>query len=108
ETAAPVDVISPAGGFPTAPSNKITPGGDDAPDANPQTDAEVAQAADNLMSQGDNANNDLVSQSDVDNSNLVEIKHKALNELAPLIDQLDLPPEDKFRTIMMMVQASDD
>ena len=39
---------------------------------------------------------------------LIEIKQKAIDELAPLIDKLDLKPEEKFRTIMMMIQATDD
>jgi hypothetical protein len=38
---------------------------------------------------------------------LVNIKQKALGELSPLIDQLDQPPEDRFRTMMMLIQASD-
>jgi hypothetical protein len=85
----PGDVISPAGGFPSAPSSHIDPNGNNTEDA-------VSQAADDLM-----------SASDVANSDLVNIKQKALSELSPLIDQLNLAPEDKFRTIMMMIQASD-
>lgn len=39
---------------------------------------------------------------------LIDIKQKALGSLAPLIDKLDQTPEEKFRTTMMMIQASDD
>ena len=39
---------------------------------------------------------------------LVDIKQQALNQLSPLVDHLDQNPEDKFRTLMMMIQASDD
>ncbi|HVX56373.1 MAG TPA: hypothetical protein VHA37_01465 [Candidatus Saccharimonadales bacterium] len=39
---------------------------------------------------------------------LIEIKQKALGQLTPLIDELDQSPEDRFRTVMMMLQASDD
>lgn len=39
---------------------------------------------------------------------LIDIKQKALSDLAPLLGQLDQSPEDKFRTLMMMIQASDD
>ncbi|HSX45373.1 MAG TPA: hypothetical protein VLG27_00020 [Candidatus Saccharimonadia bacterium] len=88
----PKEVFSPAGGFPSTASDRITPGGDA-----PADDAQVTQAAD-----------DLVTGSDVDNGDLVEIKGKVLNELAPLVDQLDQPPEEKYRTIMMLLQASDD
>lgn len=38
---------------------------------------------------------------------LVEIKQQALTELSPLIDKLDQTPEERFRTLMMMIQASD-
>ena len=39
---------------------------------------------------------------------LQEIKQHALSELAPLVDHLEQTPEEKFRTTMMMIQASDD
>ncbi len=38
---------------------------------------------------------------------LIDIKQKALTELKPMLGQLDLSPEDKFRTLMMIIQASD-
>ena len=39
---------------------------------------------------------------------LIDIKQKALGQLNPLMDHLDQTPEEKFRTTMMMIQASDD
>lgn len=39
---------------------------------------------------------------------LLDIKHQALNELSPLISHLDQTPEEKFKTTMMLIQASDD
>lgn len=38
---------------------------------------------------------------------LLDIKQKALQELTPLVGQLDQTPEEQFRTTMMMIQASD-
>lgn len=38
---------------------------------------------------------------------LVDIKQQALQSLSPLLGQLDQSPEEKFRTTMMMIQASD-
>lgn len=38
---------------------------------------------------------------------LLDIKQDALQALTPLIDHLDQSPEEKFRTTMMMIQASD-
>jgi hypothetical protein len=38
---------------------------------------------------------------------LFKLKQQALDSLAPLVDQLDQSPEEKFKTTMMMIQASD-
>jgi len=72
------DVISPAGGFPKHPSFQYA-----SPGSAPQGDDEVDQE-------------------------LIDIRKRALDDLSPLLDKLDLSPEDKFRTIMMMVQSNDD
>lgn len=42
-----------------------------------------------------------------DHDTLLELKKTALEELAPLVDQLDQTPEEKFKTTMMMIQATD-
>lgn len=39
---------------------------------------------------------------------LLELKQSALHELSPLVGHLEQTPEEKFRTTMMMIQASDD
>lgn len=38
---------------------------------------------------------------------LLNIKQNALKQLSPLVSHLDQSPEEKFRTTMMMIQASD-
>ena len=38
---------------------------------------------------------------------LVNIKTQALNNLAPLVSHLEQSPEEKFKTTMMLIQASD-
>jgi len=38
---------------------------------------------------------------------LLDIKREALEELSPLIDHLEQDSDEKFRTTMMMIQASD-
>lgn len=45
---------------------------------------------------------------DTSKNELIDIKQKALTQLNPLMDHLDQTPEEKFRTTMMMIQASDD
>lgn len=39
---------------------------------------------------------------------LLTIKQDALKQLGPLVSHLDQTPEEKFRTTMMMIQATDD
>lgn len=41
------------------------------------------------------------------NNDLLSIKQQALNALSPLVGHLDQAPEEKFRTTMMLIQASD-
>lgn len=38
---------------------------------------------------------------------LLDIKQQALTQLTPLVGHLEQTPEEKFRTTMMMIQASD-
>ncbi len=40
-------------------------------------------------------------------NDLLDIKQKALGQLSPLVGHLDQTPEEKFRTTMMMIQATD-
>ncbi|MBA3758690.1 hypothetical protein H0X10_03605 [Candidatus Saccharibacteria bacterium] len=42
------------------------------------------------------------------NDHLLSMKQEALQHLNPLVSHLDQGPEEKFRTVMMMIQASDD
>ncbi len=43
-----------------------------------------------------------------DVNGLLDIKRQALQQLSPLLNHLNQTPEEKFRTTMMMIQASDD
>lgn len=47
------------------------------------------------------------SDQPVNTDDLLDIKHDALQQLSPLVGHLDQTPEEKFRTTMMMIQASD-
>ena len=42
------------------------------------------------------------------NDDLISLKQQALQSLSPLLNHLDQAPEEKFKTTMMMIQASDD
>jgi hypothetical protein len=48
-----------------------------------------------------------VTPSSVDGEDLISIKQQALQDLTPLVDKLDQPAEEQFRTLMRMIQASD-
>lgn len=41
-------------------------------------------------------------------SDLDEIKKDALEELRPLVDKLDLPADEKFDTILLLIRSTDD
>lgn len=80
------DVISPAGGFPKPPSF-------------PAAALHTAVGTDDST---------FVGADDSTTHELIDVKQQALGELSPLIDQLNQTPEERFRTLMMMIQASDD
>lgn len=42
------------------------------------------------------------------NDELFDLKKKSLEELSPLLGHLDQTPEEKYKTTMMMIQATDD
>ena len=42
-----------------------------------------------------------------DNEGLLQLKQEALQSLAPMVHKLDQTPEEKFKTLMMLIQASD-
>jgi hypothetical protein len=41
-------------------------------------------------------------------NDLENIKHDALSELRPLVDKLELPPDEKFNTLLLIIRSSDD
>ncbi|MFZ1301933.1 MAG: hypothetical protein WAQ27_05185 [Candidatus Microsaccharimonas sp.] len=41
-------------------------------------------------------------------NNLEGIKKNAIQELRPLIDHVDLPPEEKFDTYLLLIRSTDD
>lgn len=80
---------APASSAPSTPSakksNTLTP-----PTLSPSPSASAAAAA------------------PVASDDLMNLKQEALQQLSPLISHLDQTPEERFRTTMMMIQATDD
>lgn len=68
----------------------------------PATPADVAEEA-AVSPSVNQAPANLASSDD-----LLNMKQAALQELQPLVNHLDQSPEEKFRTVMMMIQAADD
>lgn len=71
-------------------------------DDSDQMQSTTTDIADNVQSSAP-----IVSTND-ESSNLLDIKQQALSQLTPIVGHLDQTPEEKFRTTMMMIQASDD
>jgi len=46
--------------------------------------------------------------SDANSGDLDDIKKDALTELRPLVDKLDLEPEEKFDTYLLLIRSTDD
>lgn len=86
-------------GFGAAPGSPIGPLSDD-------TSASVPDPA--PVTADFNAPEITEHASSVPSDDLLEIKQDALHELTPLVGHLEQSPEEKFRTTMMMIQASDD
>ncbi|HJQ09193.1 MAG TPA: hypothetical protein VJ836_06960 [Candidatus Saccharimonadales bacterium] len=92
------DVTADAGvpATPGAPMPNFDTGGylaTDAPGASPAVAAVSGVADDSTVVAADD--------------DLLQIKQQALTQLGPLVGHLDQTPEEKFRTTMMMIQASD-
>jgi hypothetical protein len=49
----------------------------------------------------------LIDQDSKDDDELIKLKQQALQDLAPLVDHLEQSNEEKFKTTMMLIQASD-
>lgn len=81
-----------------------------APVGNPlQAPAEASSPITTVSPSTPSAGQDDASSTSVPGSNdLLDIKQQALQHLSPLVGQLEQSPEEKFRTTMMMIQASDD
>ena len=96
------------------PPTDITPV---APIDDTASDSPVVTATDSPTSEHSFIATDLDGQPDPTSStvtssahddDLLKIKQQALQQLSPLVGHLNQTPEEKFRTTMMMIQASDD
>lgn len=85
-------------------TSDVTPPSNDAPGSSdsdsPQADPIVAPSTDTTTQTPADSNASVTGP-------LGDLKQQALQQLTPLVGHLDQTPEEKFRTTMMMIQASD-
>jgi hypothetical protein len=114
----PADDMTANDGDETTKTEDFTAGHEEThEDTNDAADVPVDPANDrpdpaplHTLSASDSATNPVLDDSSDDSSSddLIDLKQEALGKLSPLIDHLDQSPDEKFRTLMMMIQASDD
>lgn len=63
---------------------------------------------DSTLPQQDNNQSFSTNDENSNGNDLLDIKQDALQQLSPLVAHLEQTPEEKFKTTMMMIQASDD
>jgi hypothetical protein len=87
--------------FPTANDNNNNRDDDNSP---------VVAPSDNSDSDAPTDDNPTVDDSDtaVSSGPLDDIKKDALNELRPLVDKLNVSPEEKFDTLLLLIRSTDD
>lgn len=111
-TTAPEPTTNGAPEIPASPSAVITP---DPTSSSPSDSGSATDAADTelptpMPNDDVQRNDDAVADADTSevDDDLMNLKKQALQQLSPLVGQLDQTPDEKFRTTMMMIQASDD
>ncbi|MEO8863343.1 MAG: hypothetical protein ABI354_03410 [Candidatus Saccharimonadales bacterium] len=106
-TTAPSDNSFGFGAF--APPTTTTPTANDSSDsvaADLSTPELPSSSTPEIEADIDNSTSDDTKSSEADGE-LLDLKKQALEQLSPLVAHLDQSPEEKFRTTMMMIQASD-
>jgi len=99
--APPVDssaIAAPAGGTPGAPAMN-----DDA-----ASDYIMTEPHQTAMPDDASVQQEVTIPAGTPADDLLTLKQQALQQLSPLVGHLDQTPEEKFRTTMMLIQASDD
>jgi hypothetical protein len=86
------------GANPAGQPPSTAPDQNDAPGPTPPIDIAEPKTEDNGSKSGE----------DNINPELEDIRKDALTKLTPLVGKLDQPPEERFHTLMMVIQASDD
>lgn len=77
-------------------------------DASDSEEADAAESETTGVSSTEPSVETAAAPADTSTDNdLLEVKKEALTDLAPLVSHLDQTPEEHFKTIMMLIQATD-
>lgn len=111
QTDAAIVAPTPDGSLDATHTQQITGDNDQSAGALPANDSAGEYEATPVSTVSNVQDDSAASQAkdgDGDNDGLLDIKQRALQQLSPLVGHLDQTPEEKFKTTMMMIQASDD
>lgn len=104
--AMPSALADPTVGY--VPPDTLSPTDTTTPDETAPTDTEVPAEDQPKISSHNGSTLGGAPVNPPDNEDeLLEIKKQALESLTPLVDELEQTPEEKFKTTMMLIQASD-
>lgn len=105
-------VFGSTSGAPEVPATTDTPSSDGLPSAPetalPESTLDPAQIASQSPASADDGVSNATGSKNGSSDDLTDLKQQALQQLSPLVSHLEQTPEEKFRTTMMMIQASDD
>lgn len=90
------------------PSDPVSPPQDTPDDASVQPSEDSNQAEESETADAPQPQDGDATQADSASDDLEQIKQDALEQLSPIVSELDQSPEEKYRTLMMLIQASDD
>jgi len=106
------DVVASAPSAPTIPDPMVTPSAQPVPGINGVPTQDVYAQPTTQIGLAKPSNPGVVSTAASTTGaaldpDLAQIKLRALQSLEPLVGQLDQAPDEKFKTVMMLIQASD-
>ncbi len=90
----------------TPPTMGSTPPADDAKDDKPEPKVEHTHAG--KKSTKDDDKTDASPMVSTGNADLDKLKSSALEELRPLVGKLNLPAEERFDTLLLIIRSTDD
>ncbi len=104
---APGQMMANPIGMPASPAPTMSDGPSEPPAPTPLSGPPAPSAPSLDSTPAPSSPAPAVQEQEAPGGELLQLKQQALQNLAPLIDHLDQTPEEKFKTTMMLIQASD-